>query len=157
MILTPIFTPPLDTAVGSERPTNQLVDVFLHNGEYSFNFEKLGYWIKLCKKYGIRYYEISHLFTQWGAKYTPKIIAETDEGVKRIFGWDVEAVSDEYKKFIDSFMPQLIAFLKQEKVFDNCFFHVSDEPTKEHVEQYRAARELILPYIPENQLTKQVL
>ncbi len=152
MILTPIFTPPLDTDVGSERPTNQLVNVFLHNGEYSFNFEKLGYWIKLCKKYGIRYYEISHLFTQWGAKYTPKIIAETDEGVKRIFGWDVEAVSDEYKKFIDSFMPQLISFLKQEKVFDNCFFHVSDEPTKEHVEQYRAARELILPYIPENQL-----
>ena len=53
MILTPIFTPPLDTDVGSERPTNQLVNVFLHNGEYSFNFENLGYWIKLCKKYGV--------------------------------------------------------------------------------------------------------
>lgn len=152
MILTPIFTPPLDTDEGSERPTNQLVDVFLHDGAYSFGFEKLDLWIELCKKYGIKYYEISHLFTQWGAKYTPKIMAETDGGFKRIFGWDVDAVSDEYRNFIDAFMPRLIEFLKKKSVFENCFFHVSDEPTKEHTEQYRAARELLVPYIPENQL-----
>ena len=36
MILTPVFTPPLDTAVGGERPTNQLVDVALVNDQYIF-------------------------------------------------------------------------------------------------------------------------
>jgi len=43
MILTPVFTPPLDTDVGSERPTNQLVDVTVTGGKYSFGFEKLGH------------------------------------------------------------------------------------------------------------------
>jgi hypothetical protein len=32
MILTPMFTPPLDTAIHYERPTVQLVDVTLTNG-----------------------------------------------------------------------------------------------------------------------------
>ena len=44
-VLTPIFTPPLDTENGKERPTVQLVDVTLNNGIYSFNFEKLSKWI----------------------------------------------------------------------------------------------------------------
>jgi len=34
MILTPVFTPPLDTAVGGERTTVQLVDVCCSGGKY---------------------------------------------------------------------------------------------------------------------------
>lgn len=152
MILTPIFTPPLDTDIGAERPTNQLVDVYMTKEGYSFGFDKLDFWIDLCQKYGIEYFEISHLFTQWGAEYTPKIVARTECGEKRIFGWDVEALSDEYKMFIDAFMPRLVEFLKNKGVLDRCFFHVSDEPTKKHVEQYRVARDMLLPYVPEERL-----
>lgn len=32
MILTPVLTPPLDTAVGTERPTVQLVDIEVRDG-----------------------------------------------------------------------------------------------------------------------------
>lgn len=50
MILTPIFTPPLDTAVGGERPTVQLVDVWEEEkGQYRFEFERLERWVSLCK------------------------------------------------------------------------------------------------------------
>ena len=73
MILTPVFTPPLDTKVGDERPTVQLIDVEYKNGKYIFGFEKLSRWLELCKKYGIEYLEISHLYSQWGAEHTPKI------------------------------------------------------------------------------------
>mgnify|MGYP007002626099 FL=1 len=38
MILTPLFTPALDTAVGIERTTTQLLDVRVENGNYSFGF-----------------------------------------------------------------------------------------------------------------------
>ena len=38
MVLTPLFTPPLDTKVGGERPTVQLVDVKVVNDEYVFDF-----------------------------------------------------------------------------------------------------------------------
>ena len=38
MILTPLFTPPLDTAVGKERPTVQLVGVTAKDYQYTFDF-----------------------------------------------------------------------------------------------------------------------
>ena len=94
-VLTPLFTPPLDTEIGKERPTVQLVDVTVSNSKYSFNFDKLDYWIKISKECGIKYFEMSHLFTQWGAKYSPKIMATVDGEYKRIFGWDTKATSKE--------------------------------------------------------------
>ena len=109
MILTPLFTPPLDTMPGTERPTVQLVDVTRKKGRYSFGFRKLERWIELAEKCGIRYFEISHLFTQWGAKFTPKIMAKVDGAEKRIFGWDVKSDSREYTEFLDAFLPELVA------------------------------------------------
>ena len=50
LLLTPVFTPPLDTKVGGERPTVQLVKVFKNNGEYSFDFSLLAKWIDLAEK-----------------------------------------------------------------------------------------------------------
>src|SRR5699024_4059603 len=41
MILTPLFTPALDTAIGHERTTTQLLDIEVKSGEYHFGFEKL--------------------------------------------------------------------------------------------------------------------
>lgn len=152
MILTPIITPPLDTAVGKERPTNQLVDITLTNGVYTFGFEKLKRWIDLCKKYGIVYFEIAHLFTQWGAGYAPKIMATVDGVYKKIFGWETEALSEEYTGFLHSFLPELIGFLKVENVFEKCFFHTSDEPKPIDEVPYRAAKEILQQYIDESQL-----
>ena len=73
MLLTPLFTPPLDTAVGGERTCVQLIDVILtEDGSYQFGFDRLEQWISLCDKCGVRYLEFSHLFTQWGAAHAPK-------------------------------------------------------------------------------------
>ena len=41
MILVPVLTPPLDTGVGLERTTTQLVKITLENGKYTFDFSKL--------------------------------------------------------------------------------------------------------------------
>lgn len=65
MILTPLFTPPLDTEVGGERPTVQLVDVESHSDTYIFDFSKLKRWVDMCRNNNIEYFEFSHLFTQW--------------------------------------------------------------------------------------------
>lgn len=152
MILTPVFTPPLDTEIGRYRPVNQLVGIKYEGGRYTFDFTNLKRWIDICLENGIEYFEICHLFTQWGAKFTPQIIADVDGEKKRIFGWDVEALSDEYKEFLTAFLPELKAFLIKEGVYDNCFFHLSDEPTDEHLEQYASVRALVTPYIDENKL-----
>ncbi len=148
MLLTPIFTPPLDTEVGGERPTVQLVKIRLKNGTYTFDFTNLKRWIDLCHKVGIKYFEMAHLFTQWGAEFTPKIVAETEKGTEKIFGWHVKADSAEYRDFLAQFLPALTAFLKAEGVAEQTYFHISDEPNFEkHFESYRTACEIATPYL----------
>lgn len=141
MLLTPIFTPPIDTGVGHERLTMQLVDVKFFNGQYSFDFGLLNRWIELCKKYGIEYLEIAHLFTQWGAKSTPKIIATVDGEKRQIFGWDIPATSKDYCVFLHALIPELKKFLS-ENGFDrkHVYFHISDEPTIKNLANYVSAK-----------------
>ena len=148
MILTPVFTPPLDVEIGGERPTVQLVDITIDNDKYIFNFDKLERWIKMCLELGIEYFEISHFFTQWGAKNAPKIVAKDKNGnEKKIFGWDTKSDSKEYVDFLNEFLSELISFLKKMNIDKNCFFHVSDEPFLEHLEDYKKAKDIIKPLL----------
>ncbi|MBQ8719372.1 MAG: hypothetical protein IJY66_08905, partial [Clostridia bacterium] len=91
MILTPMFTPPLDTAVGGERLTVQLVGVTVENGAYTYDFSLLDRYMDLALSCGLKYFEMSHLFTQWGAAHAPKVMATVDGEYRRIFGWDTDA------------------------------------------------------------------
>lgn len=143
MILTPIFTPPLDTDIGGERTTVQLVDVKKENGAYSFNFDKFRRWVELAKKLGIKYFEISHLFSQWGAFAAPKVMAEVDGEYKRIFGWETEAAGEEYSTFLHTFLPELIKVIEELGIKDVTVFHVSDEPSEEQVESYAKAKNVV--------------
>ena len=145
MILTPVFTPPLDTAVGTERPTMQLVDVYEDaEGRYSFSFEKLGRFLEISRRAGMEYFEISHLYTQWGAAHAPKIMVTRADGeYNRKFGWDTDAFSDEYKAFLRAFLSELVPYLKSQGVAERCYFHISDEPSRDHMENYRRAREAV--------------
>ena len=143
MILTPLFTPPLDTEVGGERPTVQLVDVTISEGIYSFGFDKLAKWINICKEVGIEYFEMSHLFTQWGATSIPKIMATIDGVYKKLFGWENSALENEYKVFLNTFIPELITFIKDQELEKKCYFHISDEPTLDHLQSYQKAKDLV--------------
>lgn len=141
MLLTPVFTPALDTAVGWERPTTQLVDVTVSDGVYSFGFDKLGRWVDMCDRIGVEYFEIAHFFTQWGAQHAPKIMATVDGEYRRIFGWETEAAGEEYGAFLQAFIPAFLAFMREKNGADRrCYFHISDEPQEEHLQQYAAAR-----------------
>lgn len=147
MLLTPVFTPPLDTEVGGERLTVQLVDVKLENGKYSFGFDRFIRWVRLAQKCGIKYFEISHLFSQWGAKYTPKIVAEVNGSQKRIFGWETSADSIEYAEFLSAFIPQLIKVIRSFGIEKSTFFHISDEPNEDQIESYSRSKSTVAPLL----------
>ncbi len=147
MLLTPVFTPPLDTEIGGERLTVQLVDVKLENGKYSFSFDRFIRWVRLAQKCGIKYFEISHLFSQWGAKYTPKIVAEVNGRQKRIFGWETSADSIEYAEFLSAFIPQLIKVIRSLGIEKSTFFHISDEPNEDQIESYSMAKSTVAPLL----------
>lgn len=143
MILTPVFTPPLDTAKGGERTTIQLVDVEEVNGEYRFGFDKLHRWAALCKKNGITELEIAHLFTQWGAEFAPKVMVKKDGVLTRRFGWDTPAVGGEYNIFLRAFLQALKDELREMGLLEHSWFHISDEPTDQMLETYLAAKDSV--------------
>lgn len=142
-VLTPIFTPPLDTEIGKERPTVQLIDVTVNNGKNSFNFDKLSKWIEMAHECGIEYFELSHFFTQWGAYHAPKIMATVNGEYKKIFGWDTKASSKEYKKFLTKLSIELKHYLEELNLKDKVLLHVSDEPNFSMVLSYARASKLI--------------
>jgi len=136
MILLPAFTPPLDTPIGGERMTVQLVKIKKDGDRYSFDFSLMKRYIEVCRSVGIYRFEHSHLFTQWGAAHAPKIIAEVNGEDRQIFGWETEASGEEYVSFLSSYLPSLRAFLRSESIEDTTLFHISDEPDDKNFESY---------------------
>lgn len=147
MILTPLFTPPLETAIGHERPTNQLVDVEKSGDHYRFNFDKLKRWVDLCRSRGVSYFEFNHLFSQWGAKHAPKIIATENGETKAIFGWETDATGVEYQSFLSQFLPELIGFIREHDLESSSYFHISDEPRADQLEDYKKAKDPVMKYL----------
>lgn len=147
MLLTPLFTPPLDTFVGTYRPRVQLVKITCDKGKYSFDFTLLEKWIEVAKKNGITHFEMPHMFTQWGCKATPQIWATVDGKEKRIFGWDVKALSTKYRNFLDQFLPELKKFFEKRKLRKNVYFHCSDEPSLPHLPQFKKCAELLARHL----------
>ncbi len=143
MLLTPVFTPPLDTAVGGERPTVQLVKVIKENNEYSFDFTNFRRYVKLCLDCGIEAFEISHFFTQWGAKHAPKILATVNGKEKRIFGWETKASGKPYKTFLEAFASAFKKEVEDLGIKDRCWLHVSDEPNETQIKEYKKAANII--------------
>lgn len=142
-ILTPVFTPPLDTAVGHNRRTTQLVEITCGGDGYTFDFTRLGRWIDLCRSVGIHHFEMPHLFTQWGARHAPQIVATVDGETRQLFGWESEAVGGAYTAFLQEFLPRLRAYLRKKDAESSCIFHISDEPNQQQLADYRRARDSV--------------
>ncbi len=147
MIMMPVFTPELDTYIGGERPTTQLLKITKTKGEYSFDFSLMDRWIEMCSRLGVKYYEIPHLYTQWGAHAAPKFIANVDGEEKQIFGWDTDSLGEEYTDFLDAFLPALVNYLKVKGIADKTFFHISDEPTLKQLEHYGKVAENVKKHL----------
>lgn len=146
-ILTPVITPALDTYIGGERTTTQLVGITLSDNKYEFDFSKLDRWIDMCRRVGIQYFEIPPFYTQWGANAAPKVVANVDGTEKRIFGWDTDSLGAEYTAFLDAFIPALIEHLKLRGVDKQAFYHVSDEPDLKQFEHYSATADNVKKHL----------
>lgn len=147
MILLPAFTPPLDTPVGSERKTAQLVKVVKTDKGYEFDFSLMERFINICKKVGITHFEHNHLYSQWGAKFAPKIMGYEKGEYKQLFGWDTDSTSEEYVDFIKSYLRALMPVLEKTGVGKNVLFHVSDEPKDKNLEHYKKCLSVMKPEI----------
>ena len=146
-ILVPTFTPPLDTEVGGERTTVQLVEVHKNGSSYSFIFDKVKRFIDICLESGIEYFEMAHLFTQWGANAAPKVMAYTEGELKKIFGWETDSEGEEYMDFLSAYLPSFTKKLDEWGLNGKVFFHLSDEPDENCIEKYSRLRKRIAPFL----------
>jgi len=143
MILTPIFSPALEMNVGGDRPTVQLVGVTQNGANYTFDFTLLTWFVDMCKQKGIKYFEFSHLYSQWGAAYAPKIFATVDGELKQIFGWHTAGNSAEYTNFVGQFLKAADEYIKANGLQDSVYLHISDEPGMWCIDTYKAASDAI--------------
>lgn len=148
MLLTPVFTPPLDTAVNGERRTVQLVDVTVTDQGYEFGYDRFERWVEMCRRCGVCFFEISHLFSQWGAKAAPKIIGKINGEERRIFGWETRADSEEYGEFLQAFLLSFTEEIERLGIGKQCYFHISDEPEEKDLASYLYAKKLVKGYLP---------
>lgn len=147
MLLTPIFTPPLDTAIGGERTTVQLVGVKRTVAGYQFDFERLAQWVALAQEEGIEHFEIAHLFTQWGAAHAPKIMVVVAGEMQPLFGWHTDAHGSEYQQFLQALMPALTGWFRARALQRQVWFHISDEPKLENIAAYQRASDSLQPLL----------
>lgn len=147
MLLVPTHTPPLDTAIGAIRPCVQLVDIEKKGDKYEFNFEKFERFVNICKKNGIQYFEMPHMFSQWGAMCAANIMVTENGKTDYMFGWHVAADSEEYTSFLKQYISAICAKLAQEGISDYTYFHISDEPGLETMETYKKASDILRPLI----------
>lgn len=142
-LLTPAFTPALDTAIGTERMNVQLVDVVKENSGYTFDFTRMKRFVDIAKENGIRYFEHCHLFSQWGAKCAINIYGTENGKYVRLFGWETSAWDSEYKTFLQAYLQAFLAFAEAEGISDALTFHLSDEPRPNHLEEYQNAVDIV--------------
>ncbi len=147
MILVPAFTPPLDTMRGTHRLMTQLVRIEKCGEAYRFDFALLDRYMDLALSRGIRFFEISHLFSQWGAEFAPNIEV-TENGEKTmLFGWHTRSTSAEYLLFLTQYLDALTDHLFARGLLEKCWFHISDEPNKEALDMYRMLQKTVKPHL----------
>lgn len=146
-VLTPAFTPALDTPVGHCRQNVQLVGVKRDEKGYHFDFSLLERFVRTAMENGIQYFEHCHLYSQWGLKSAINIFGEENGRQKQLFGWDTPAQSPEYVEFLQAYLPAFLAFAKKVGIRDKLLMHISDEPSKLHAENYAKARAVVKPLL----------
>ncbi len=149
-ILTPLFTPPLDTEIGIYRRTVQLVEVREEEGKYFFSFDKVKRFFDNALDLGFEHFEIAHLASQWGAIKCPRIQIWKDGSLTDVFGWEEDSCGEEYLRFLDEFSAAFAAFAKENGYTERLYFHISDEPSKKCIDRISTVRRVLKKHFPNN-------
>lgn len=157
VLYVPLWTPPLDTGIGRERPTCQLLEISYDRtlGRYEFDFSRLERFLAIGQSVGFQRFSFSHLFSQWGALCTPKIMVKQPDGSrKKIFGWDTPSDDATYRDFLFQLFEKLLPFLRKRKI--NAWFSLSDEPSTQDLDHYRKLVEFVRPLLGEFQTIEAI-
>lgn len=145
-IYVPIFTPPTD---GVKRPCQLLGVQTPQADQYRFDFSLVDRWVDLAEQAGARWFEWTHLFSQWGVKHALRVYRNNEDDQSLLWPADTGATAPVYRQFLQQFLPAFETYLSRRGLADRSFFHLSDEPHgDEHLAAYRAARDMLRELAP---------
>ncbi len=144
-VYTSVFSVQLD----GERTPSQLLKVRRTSKDcYQFDWSDVRKFVTLAKKAGVKNFEWSHLFSQWGVHFALKVYEGQGETSTLLWPRQTKATSKIYREFLTQFLPAFHDFLTAEKLLRCSFFHVSDEPGASDRQNYQAARDLLKELAP---------
>ena len=146
-VLTPAFTPALDTPIGHCRQNVQLVGVKRDKDGYHFDFSLLERFVRTARENGITWFEHCHLYSQWGLTSAINIFGEENGVQTQLFGWDTPAQDPEYVAFLRAYLPAFLKFAADMGIRDRLLMHISDEPSASQAESYAKARQVVKPLL----------
>lgn len=133
---TPLLTPLLNVNEPFERVPCQLVGMTLSDGKYSFDFSRVDRWVNMCDALGVKYFEISHFYTQHDALGTAHVYATVDGEYRKIFGWGDSSEDPRYVTFLRELLTAFIAHACDRGFGERLIFHIADEPNADTIERY---------------------
>jgi len=141
-----------------ERPAQLLIVTSPAPGRYEFDWSRVKRFVAMAKKCGFEYYEWPHLWHMSitpegkvvGASETQRVYLEKDGKLELLVPADYPATGEKYVEFLKQFLPELKKFIDEERILDESYFHVSDEPAanKEDFENYQAVRRMLRDLAP---------
>jgi hypothetical protein len=131
------------------RPCQLLVVNEPSPGNYDFDWARVKRFTDLCRQIGFTKFEWSHLWIYWGVKNPIRVYTEKQPGkYEMLWPPDTGGFSDTYVGFLKQFLPAFHDFLTREDLLDHSYFHLSDEPAADHIENYRKARHILRDLAP---------
>jgi len=132
-----------------KRPCQLLIVNEPTAGKYAFDWKHVKRFTDMCREIGYEKFEWPHMWIYWGVKHPMRVYTEKERGKYELL-WkpDISGFSDTYLNYLRQFFPEFKAFLDREKLLDGSFFHLSDEPHADHIENYRNARAILRDLAP---------
>ena len=131
------------------RPAQLLKVTEVSPGKYSFDFSDVRRFIDMSKSVGMQYFEFPHLWLYWGVREPIHVYQRNGDQYKLLWPTATPPTTGVYRNFLEQFLPELRKFLDEEHLPpDRTFFHVSDEPPGETLDNYKRARALLKELAP---------
>lgn len=131
-----------------KRPCQLLIVDEPSPGKYVFDWSRVEKFMAMCKEIGYKKFEWSHLWVYWGVKNPVRVYKKINDEYELLWSPDISGFSDTFINFLKQFLPEFHRFLLKQNVLQDSYFHLSDEPGDNDIENYRKAQQLLHELAP---------
>ncbi|WP_316814355.1 DUF4091 domain-containing protein [Pedobacter heparinus] len=131
-----------------KRPCQLLIVDEPSPGKYVFDWSRVKKFMTMCKEIGVKKFEWSHLWVYWGLENPVRVYKKVNNEFVMLWPPDISGFSDTFINFLKQFLPQFHKFLLEENVLQDSYFHISDEPSAKHLDNYRKAKNVLKELAP---------